>query len=84
MKEYAINVVDLIKDMFLAEWLVSPIVQNRIIVNAEEGVIDGGAIVLECDEKRAKGIVDVIRIKYHKNELRCYERNSNGKTWKRI
>ncbi len=54
MKEYAVNIGDLTKDKFLAELLLSPVVTNRIIVEAEKDRIDGGAVLLERDCGRDK------------------------------
>ena len=79
---YAINISDLI-GVPVATFLLSPdVVPDRIIVNAEKGLIDGSAIMLQCDEERAKAIVDIIRMNCEKNKLRCYK--AEHSTWKRI
>ena len=79
---YAINISDLI-DVPVATFLLSPdVVPDRIIVNAEKGQGDGSAIMLQCDEHRARAIVEVIRMNCKKHQLRCYK--AEHSTWKRI
>ena len=79
---YAINISDLI-DVPVATFLLSPdVVPDRIIVNAEKELIDGFAILLQCDEYRARAIVEVIRMNCKKHQLRCYM--AKHSTWKRI
>lgn len=70
---YSINVADMSKDEITSRFLIVPVIQSRQIVDNEPGRFDGGAVVLECDDARAKAIIDVIRIKYGKNEFRCYK-----------
>ena len=80
--KYAINISDLI-DVPVATFLLSPdVVPDRIIVNAEKGLIDGSAIMLQCDEHRARAIVEIIRMNCKKHQLRCYK--AEHSTWKRI
>ena len=79
---YAINISDLI-DIPMATFLLSPdVVPDWIIVNAEKGQIDGNAIMLQCDEHRARAIVEVIRMNCKKHQLRCYMAKQS--IWKRI
>ena len=79
---YAINISDLI-DVPMATFLLSQdVVPDRIIVDAEKGQIDGSAIMLQCDEHRARAIVEVIRMNCKKHQLRCYK--AEHSTWKRI
>ena len=70
--QYSVNIADLTKDITLGQILISPVTPNRTIVNAEPKNFDGMAVLLECDEERAKAIIEVIRIKYRKDQLRCY------------
>lgn len=81
--QYSVNIGDLTKDTILGSFLVSPVCPNKTIVKAEPKYLDGGAILLETDEVRAKAIVDVIRLKYPRNLLRCYE-SKTGKSWERV
>jgi len=62
--------------------LIAPVTESRIVVVAERGKVAGDAIVLECDDERAEAIVEIIRKKYKKHELRCYRGKS--KTWRRV
>ena len=79
---YAINISDLI-GVPVATFLLSPdVVPDRIIVNAEKGQIDGSAIMLQCDEHRARAIVEVIRMNCKKHQLRCYK--AAHSSWSRI
>jgi hypothetical protein len=70
---YSINVMDMSKDDILSTFMIAPVIKSRQLVNVEKGRVDGYAVVLECDETRAKAICDVIRMKYGKNEFRCYK-----------
>ena len=82
---YAINVGDLTKDTILGMVLVAPVIPGRILVHAEPGRVDGGAVLLECEEKQALGIIGIIRMKFAKNLLRCYAaKSATAKTWKRV
>ena len=71
MDEYAINISDATKDPFMMGMMLGPVTRSRYVIEAEK-TIDGSAVVLECDTERAKAIVDVIRMKYAKHEIRCY------------
>lgn len=82
--KYAINVADLTKDDILRQFLVLPACQNKLTVNVVKDRLDETAVILECDETRAKTIIDVIRSKYHKNLFMCYESKSGKGGWKRI
>lgn len=73
--QYSINIADLTKDAILGPILIAPVTPNRTIIDAEPGRMDGMAILLECDEERAKAIIDVIRIKHEKHDIRCYKNN---------
>ena len=82
MAEYAVNVADLTKHRFVAQWILAPVVPGRSVVDVEPGRFDGAGILLECDEERAQAIVDVIRTKLKKHQLRCYKKE--GGSWKRV
>ena len=79
---FAVNIEDLTTDKTLAQFLFAPVLGSRQIVNAEKGMVDGSAVVLDCDDERAKGMIWLVRRKYSKNLFRIYE-SKNGKTWKR-
>ena len=79
--KYAINIGDLTKEPILA-MVFNDVLASRKIVKAEN-TLAGGAVLIDCEETRAKSIVDVIRIKCAKHYLRCYE-SKTGNSWKRI
>ncbi|GEM_PF-4655041 len=72
MTRYSVNVADLTKDIILAQFLIAPVAPSREVISVEKGRFDGVAIRLECDNEQAQAIVDVIRLKYRKHEVRCY------------
>ena len=81
---YAVNIADLWKYPIAAIMLSPDVIPNMRRVKAEgEGRMDGCALLLECNEERAKAIIDVIRLNCKKHELRCYE-TSSYKAWKGI
>jgi len=80
---YAINIADLDRDDTLANFLIMPVAYNRTIVRAEPGAADGHALVLDCGDEQAQAIIEVIRIKWPRNLLRCYRRTRRG-TWRKV
>jgi len=68
----AVNIADCTKDSIISEFLLGPVIKSGKTVEAERGKLDGGAVVLECDDDRAKAIVEIVR------------KSKNGKNWKRI
>jgi len=81
--QYAVNIADLTKERFLAQWLIGPLCPNRIVVDCEPGRIDGGAVLLECDSDRAAAVVELIRKKWPPHQLRCYLKDRGG-PWRRV
>jgi len=57
----AINVADMTRDPMGAALLIGPVTKGRVLVNANPHVFDEGAVVLECDEKRARAIAQILR-----------------------
>mgnify|MGYP003552083040 CR=1 FL=1 len=82
--KYAINLTDMTKDDIVKQFVILPVCPNKIVINVNKNRLDETAIVLECDETRAKAIVDVVRSKYHRNLFRCYESKTGKGGWKRI
>ena len=80
---YAINVADLTHDLILKDFMILPVCPNKKTVQIVKDRLDETAIILECDETRAKAIVDIIRSKYQKNKFRCYESRTGNGGWKR-
>jgi len=81
MKTYAINLADLMYPdrTLMAQILIAPV--SREVVRLSKDELDSEAVILNCDEERAQAIVDVIRLKYKRHELRCYVKD---KGWKAI
>lgn len=84
---YAVNVCDLTYDdiRFAAQLLLTPEVLGdpRTYINAD-GNVDGGAVVLICEEKRAKAICQVLQKKVIEGQgrrVRCYAEGPRG-GWK--
>jgi hypothetical protein len=72
MPQYSINVMDMSKDNTLSTLMIAPVVKSRILYNAEPGRLGGMAVILECPDERSKAIIECIRMRYGKNEFRCY------------
>ena len=70
--QYSINVMDMTKDGILSSFMIAPVIKSRTLYNAEPGRVDGMAVILECPDERSKAIIECIRMKYGKNEFRCY------------
>jgi hypothetical protein len=89
-REYALNVADLTYfPPHIAPFLLpQDVVQNRVLVDAEPGRVDGSALVLETDEDRAIAIIRLLRHMAYKSgvkhPLRAYVRKAGTKTWKRV
>lgn len=74
MKPISVNVSDLSRfDDFSLKILLQPVIKSKQIVNAEPERVDGHAVILDCDRERALAIVGVIRMKFSKSQLRCYD-----------
>jgi hypothetical protein len=87
MTQVAINIADLTRmPPMIAGMLIGEVTHNRQTVNAEKGMVDGMAVVLECEKERAQAIVEVIRTadKNHGRYLtRAYQSGPRG-GWKKI
>ncbi len=73
MHKLSVNVMDMTKDDILSTFMIAPVIRSKILIDAERGRVDGTAVLLDCPEERARAIIAVIRQKYGKNELRCYD-----------
>lgn len=82
--KYAVNVADMAKLGLVAEILVAPVVPQRLVVETSKARFDEMAVVLECEEERAKAIVEVIRLKFRPREMRCYQSSTGRGGWKGI
>lgn len=84
---YAVQLSDLLCAGHSADHLALSILTRPVIghvVEVEPNKIDGIAVVLECDDERAEAIVKVIRAKYNRNQVRCYQSKSGAGAWKRV
>ena len=85
MSRYAVNLGDLVRpeNRIVASAMIAPVQGGTVEVDRQR--VDGVAVLLNCDDERAQAIVDVIRLKRRKHELRCYVRKTDtAKTWKSI
>ena len=81
---YAINVCDLERiSEIQRSFLIAPVCQGKNTANCEPKMVDGHGVILECDDKQAAAIVDVIRMKHPGNLVRCYKRTRRG-TWRKV
>jgi hypothetical protein len=73
-KYISINISDLSKtnDPMIA-MLIAPVTKGRDIINVDPKHVDGMALMLDCDRERAMAIVQVIRMRYKKNQIRIYD-----------
>lgn len=76
----AISLADIATAEPVARMLVAPVIQNQRTVEVQRGRVDGVAVVLDCDDERARAIVDVLRMKYTKWLMRAWE--GAGGSWR--
>ena len=84
----AVNIADLTRyDEIPRQCLIAPVVSSgAAIIDGEPGRIDGKAVVLECDETRARSIISIMRsydTKAKRYLLRAYVQGPRG-GWKKI
>lgn len=84
---YAINLADWMahKDDFGLSMLLQPVANPNpaAVVECEKNRLDGASVLLECEQDRAGAIVEIVRRKYKRHQLRIYESKA-GKDWKRV
>ena len=82
MSRLAANIADLTRyESIPRQCLIAPVIQRQQIIKAEPGRVDGGAVILECDETQAQAIVDLLRsydIKAKRYILRAYKEGPRG------
>ena len=65
--------------------LVAPVLaSNARAIEVERGQFDGMAVPLVCSEDRGAAIVEVIRRKYRRHQLRFYYSLTGDGGWKRV
>lgn len=80
-KQYAVNLGDMMQDQIITQLLIKPKLTEEV-VKAEKN-FDGQAVLLKGTDEEIKSIIDVVRLKYHRNRFRFYESQPKG-VWKRI
>lgn len=87
MSRISINLADTTRlPPFVANILFASIIPNRIVIETDNGVGDGDALVLETDEERGRAILDVMRMKDRTEKryaTRGYVEGSRG-GWSKI
>lgn len=89
MSFYAVNLADLAntppsQDIGV-QLLLAPVISKKTPpVEVEKRRFDGIGVVLTCDEERASAIVEILRQKYKKYELRLYTSKTGAGGWKRV
>ena len=81
MDRYAINIADLTKPENRPLGLIIGQVRG-VVVEINKRRMDAVAITLCCEDERARALIDIIRIRRKKHELRCYEHK--GSRWVHI
>ena len=81
---YAVNIIDMTREPVIMGLLLSPVTPGRFQVDAEPGMVDGKALLIESEPERALAICQVIRLKQPKHLLRCYESKTGKGGWRRI
>jgi len=84
---YASNISDMAEhhdDLGVQIMIGNVVHNNNRIVNAERDNFDGAAIVWSCDDERGAAIVDILRKKFKKHELRMYHSKTGNGSWKRV
>ncbi len=82
LPRYAVNLADLTRmPPICATFLIGPV--RGEVSDIDKRRVDATVVELDCNAERAEAIVAVIRVRYDRNELRCYRRGRRG-GWKRI
>ena len=80
---YAVNLADMMRPELtvIMNILIGPVRGETVETDSDR--FDETAVVLECPEDRGRAIVDKIRLRYRKSQLRCYESNAEKGGWRR-
>lgn len=84
---YAINLADLmglIRNDFAIQILINPVLSRETILAEGDDRMDGTAVIMTCETERSQAIIELLRRKYKKHVLRCYQCNVEKSDWKRI
>ena len=71
---YSINIADLIEkgDRMFNDMVLCPVCPNHLTRIIDKDRPDTNSLVLECMNDQAKAIIEIMRYRYKKNELRAY------------
>lgn len=82
---YAVNVADLTKykdHPVLRMTLLPQLTKNQVY--CEPGRLDGGGILFSTPDEQAGAMIEVIRKRIKKHELRCYYSKTGKGGWARV
>lgn len=86
MTLYAVNLADVVSirlrddiDSNMAMILLEPVIREHNTLKVRSDVIDGGAVVLSCDDTRSRAIIAILRDK--KIAIRAYQTQSKSNKW---
>ena len=83
----AANIADLTRyDAIPRQCLIAPVIPSREMIQTATDRLDDAAVVLECDEPRAKAIIEILRsydAKAKRYSLRAYRQGPRG-GWSKI
>jgi len=84
---YAIQASDLLvilqKEAVLRA-LLKPLIADQHTVDVAPKLFDGCAVALNCDDERAAAVVGVIRLRYRRDQVRCYRSETGKGSWRRV
>lgn len=82
---YAANVADLVKYANHAVLKMTFFPQlTRTTVDCEPGRFDGKGVLFSTSDEQASAMIQVIRVKIKKHELRCYYSKTGKGGWARV
>ena len=82
----AANIADLTRYDAIPRCLIAPVIPSREMIQTATDRLDDAAVVLECDEPRAKAIIEILRsydAKAKRYSLRAYQQGPRG-GWSKI
>jgi hypothetical protein len=82
---YAVNVADLTKYRSHPVVMMTMVPQiGKTTVVCEPGRVDGGGALFTTPDEQAGALIEVIRKRIAKHELRCYYSKTGKGGWKRV
>ena len=85
---YAVNLADLTNteagtDLGVV-MLLGPVIDRTHLININTRRVDEISIAMVCDDDRSQAIIQLIRHRYRKHQLRFYHSVSGSGGWKRV